>query len=136
MEHFLLNVEKTGQNLREKFISECSTSMTRFEESIKRTPIINFTADFAKKEVKIGNKVLEMKMQRDLCGRMLGVSMEYKIDISLILSYPLTPLPLSMCHLDEMICIAIKSTLTKILEKEVDSEPPSSVNVIILDGFR
>ena len=44
----------------------------------------------------------EVRIQRDLFGRMLGISINHKIDIARILSYPITPVPL--CHFDGAIC--------------------------------
>ena len=39
-------------------------------------------------------------MQRDLFGRLLGISLNEKIDIKKVLTFPLTPVPLSLCHID------------------------------------
>lgn len=43
-------------------------------------------------------------MQRDFFERILGISIDYKLNMAEILSYPITPIPLSMCHIDEAIC--------------------------------
>lgn len=39
-----------------------------------------------KNKVQVGGKIQEIKIQRDLFGRMLGISMDYKVDISKIFS--------------------------------------------------
>nr|XP_037875934.1 uncharacterized protein LOC105842686 isoform X2 [Bombyx mori] len=88
-----------------------------------------------KKKVQVGGKIQEIKIQRDLFGRMLGISMDFNVDISKILSYPITSVPLSMCHLDDAICKTDKSALMKCLEKEVQHEQPHHIDVIIIDGF-
>ncbi|GFY05337.1 uncharacterized protein TNCV_2207831 [Trichonephila clavipes] len=66
---------------------------------------------------------------------MLGISMDYNVDISKILSYPITSVPLSMCHLDGTICKTNKSALMKCLEKEVQHEQPHHIDILIIDGF-
>lgn len=69
----------------------------------------------------------------------MGISLTNKIDIEKVLTVPLTPMPTSMCHTDGSICKTDKSQLVKFIEKKigdnVDSEPPSSFDVAILDGF-
>lgn len=39
--------------------------------------------------------------------------------------YPLTPVPSAMCHLERAICKIDKSTLLKILQKNIVSNPAS-----------
>lgn len=136
VESFLLNIEKNGDCLRNTFISECHTDISRFEKSIKKTALNNFSKDLEKKKkIQIGGAIEEVKFQRDLFGRMLGISMDYNVDISKILSYPITDVPLSMCHLNGTICKTDKSALMKCLEKEVQHQPPTTIDVVIIDGF-
>lgn len=136
VEEFLLNVEGNGEILRNAFVSECQSNIQRFEKAIKKTSINNFSKDCEKKKkINVGGKIQEVKIQRDLFGRMLGISMDFKIDISKILSYPITSVPLSMCHLDGTICKTDKSALMKCLEKEVEHDEPPRIDVFIIDGF-
>lgn len=74
-------------------------------------------------------------MQRDLFGHLLGIALENKIDLEKILSYPLTPIPFSLCHIDETICKTDKSALLKCLEKRIKSEKSTYTDVAILDSF-
>lgn len=136
VKNFLLNLEKIGDQGRHTFITECQTNISRFEKSIKKIPFKNFSCDYEKnKKVKIGGKIQEIKIQRDLFGRMLGISIDFNIDISKILSYPITPVPMSMCHLDGTICKTEKSALMKHLEKGIEHQPPPHIDVVIIDGF-
>lgn len=136
VEQFLLNIEKNGEIQRKLFIEECEADINRFEKSIKRTPLLNFSQDYLKKQkTKIAGKIQEVRVQRDLFGRMLGISMDHKIDISKILSYPITPVPLSMCHFDGAICKTQKSALMKSLEKNIEHHPPLYIDVLIIYGF-
>ncbi|CAH0721911.1 unnamed protein product, partial [Brenthis ino] len=136
VETFLLNIEEHGEALRKTFIAECEADISRFEKSIKRTKLQNFSQDYSKKKkTTIGGKIQEVRVQRDLFGRMLGISINHKIDISKILSYPITFVPLSMCHLDGAICKTPKSALMKCLDKDIEHHPPPYIDILIIDGF-
>lgn len=50
VEEFLLNIEKNGDTLRKTFIAECEVDISRFEKSIKRSPLKNFSQDYLKKK--------------------------------------------------------------------------------------
>lgn len=136
VEEFLLNIEKKGDTLRKTFIAECEVDISRFEKSIKRSPLKNFSQDYLKKKpTKIGGKVQEVRLQRDFFGRMLGISIDYKIDIAKILSYPITHVPSSMCHFDGTICKTPKSALMKALEKSIEHSAPPHIDIFVIDGF-
>lgn len=96
VEKFLIGMESVGNDLREKFVIECSESADRFEKPIQRVKILNFTAEASKKKIISGNTVQEIRVQRDLFGRMLGISMDYSIDFEKILCYPIIPVPSSL----------------------------------------
>lgn len=80
---------------RQTFIAEYGQGSSRFEKSIKKTPIMNFFVDYEKKKTKIAGKVQEVRIQTDLFDRTLGISIDHKVDMAEILSYPITPVPLS-----------------------------------------
>jgi hypothetical protein len=52
-----------------------------------------------------------------------------------VLSYPLTPVPLSLCHVDGSIQKSQKSALLNYLESKMISVPPTTVNVTIIDAM-
>ena len=39
-------------------------------------------------------------MMRDLFGSILFLALQKKVDMEAVLKYPLTPVPLSLCHAD------------------------------------
>lgn len=84
-------------------------------------------------------KVIEIKMQRNLFGKLLRLSLEKNLDLNSVLSYPLTPIPLSLCHVDGAICKTDKSVLFKVLENEIKDELVSDTcevcDIMIFDGF-
>lgn len=136
VEQFLFNIERNGNIQRTTFIAECESDISRFEKSIKKTPLLNFSQDYLKKQkTMVAGKVQEVRIKRDLFGRMLSISIDHKVDIAKILSYPITPVPLSMCHFDGAICKTQKSVLMKSLEKGLQHHPPLHIDVSIIDGF-
>lgn len=71
-----------------------------------------------RKKINIVNgKVIEVCMQRDLFRQLLSISLKRTLDIDKVLKYPLTPISLSLCHLDGTMCKTDKSALLKLLER-------------------
>lgn len=72
----------------------------------------------------------EVQLQRDLFGRLLTLSLNTSIDQEKILCFPITPVPLSLCHIDGILNKTDKSVLIHELEKQVENmEQPPSQNV-------
>ncbi|KAI9565074.1 hypothetical protein GHT06_008824 [Daphnia sinensis] len=90
---------------------------------------------------KIGNTesslgvIEEIKMERDLMGKLLMISLKGKLDIGIVLTYPLTPVPLIFCHLDGTINRTNKAVLYKNLEKRITSDTPQEIDAYIIEGF-
>ena len=74
-------------------------------------------------------------MERNLFGRLLCIALGKKIDIGEVLRYPLTPVPLSMCHLDGTMASTKKDVLATRLEKMVISLPPPYIDCHVIDGM-
>ena len=74
-------------------------------------------------------------MQRDLFGRLLGIAVDQKLDLGQVFRFPLTPMPLSLCHVDGSIHKTDKSAPLKSLKSQIKSCEPSNVSLIIIDGF-
>ena len=52
------------------------------------------------------------------------------------MTYPLTPVPFPLCHLNESIMKTDKSILTKLLESNVENHGgPRDVDVFLIDDF-
>lgn len=58
--------------------------------------MFTFADTIKKKKITVAGKVQEVRMQQDLFVHLLGFSLEQKIDLEKVLSYPLTPVPLSL----------------------------------------
>ncbi|GBP07905.1 hypothetical protein EVAR_71541_1 [Eumeta japonica] len=84
---------------------------------------------------KVGGKTQEIKIQRDLFGRMLGISMNHELDVMKILSHPITPVPLALCHSDGTIYKTDKSVLAKALEADIEHDSPVFLMFTLLMVF-
>lgn len=87
--------------------------------------------------MKIGQKVHEVKLQRDLFGRLLALSLDTNLNLEKELCFPITPVPLSLCHMDGSINKITKSKLIEELENQVEEmeQPPYQLDCLIVDGF-
>ena len=133
---FLLNVNKIGQKAREGFIIQCIKDPKRFEERIPRHKILNFANEGASYSLRgANNKLMAVEMVRDLFGSILFLALQRKIDMAEVLSFPLTPTPLSLSHADGTMLKTQKSKLMEELESRIFSEKPNHVDVIIIDAM-
>lgn len=75
---FLLNIKTEGHEQKLNFISECNSDSSSFEKPIKRNNILNFASEFATKVLMNKNKTktVILKMERDIFGRLLAVSIK------------------------------------------------------------
>ncbi|XP_050339343.1 uncharacterized protein LOC126765678 [Bactrocera neohumeralis] len=133
----LLNVVSSGMFLRDQFITECNMNPDRFHKSLKKNPILTFASSKKKKIMKIGQKVHEIKLQRDLFGRLLALSLITNLDLEKVLCFPITPVKLSLCHIDGSFNKTTKSVLVQELEKKIEKmdQPPLQIDCVIVDGF-
>ncbi|CAG9812927.1 unnamed protein product [Phaedon cochleariae] len=134
---FLTSIESTGNEMRTSMINACIEDEDAFHNyTIKRVKINNFASVVKKRKIRIGGKVTEVKFQKDLFGRLLAISLKKKIDLTKVLTYPLTPVPLSMCQIEGIIHKTGKSALTATLESKVqDHGAPQFIDVKVVDGF-
>lgn len=133
----LLNAMSSGEFLRDQFITECNMDFSRFHKSVKKNPVLTFASSKKKKTIKIGQKIHEVKLQRDLFGRLLALSLDTNLDLDKVLCFPITPIPLSLCHIDGSMNKTVKSVLIQELEKKVEEmeQPPHHLDYFIVDGF-
>ena len=133
---FLLNVVSTGCKARERFIEECVEDPKRFERPIRRVKLHTFGNEGGKYKIRgKDNKLVAVSMMRDLFGSILFLSLEKKVDTSEVLTYPLTPVPLSLCHTDGTMQKTSKVKLLHELESRIKTVDPSRVDVLIIDGM-
>lgn len=134
--NFLLNIISKGEKLRDRFITECNEDANRFEKPIPKQVIHTFASENKLKMKRSDGKIAEVKVERNIMGRLLVLSLKHKIDLLIVLSYPLTTVPLSLSHLDGSINKTDKSKLYKLLENRVPtSSIPTQIDCTIFDGF-
>jgi hypothetical protein len=134
-EQFLLNVAQIGEQRRCQFIVECIEDPNRFEKKIQKVKVITFASEVGKHKIKGSDgKVVAACLVRDLFGSILYHSLEQKIDMAEVLKYPLTPVPLSLSHVNGTMLKSPKVTILKHLESKVTTTPPTSVDTTIIDA--
>lgn len=95
----MLAIVTKGDAWFQEFVKECKTSANRFEKPTRRRKVNNFAADAIKiKVLAKDQKVKEVCCTRDLFGRLLYLAASQNVDLETVLSYSLTPVPLSLSH--------------------------------------
>jgi hypothetical protein len=131
----LLNVREIGKKAMNDYIKCCHEDPLSFELPITRQKILTFANDGIKIKRSCKGTIKETRMERDMLGKLLMISLNQKLDIGLVLQYQLTPVPLVISHLDGTVNSADKAVLYKNQEKRVDSVGPELIDVYIVDGF-
>ena len=79
--------------------------------------------------------LLSVSMTCDLFGSILYHALQAEVDTKQMLRYLLIPVPLSISHVNGTMQKTPKSKLLQELEKRVASNPPTNVDVTIIDGM-
>lgn len=88
-----------------------------------------------KNKSKAAQQLAAAKGTRDLFGRLLFLSIERKIDLKKIFSFPLTPEPSCFANPDGSIRQSDKAKVFHHLKKKVDSNVPDKIDNVIIDGM-
>ena len=131
---FLLSIFEKVKVQYEKFVQNVIDDPATFEKAIKKQKILNFSSTAAKVKCVRNQKVEVVKMERNLMGRLLTLSIVNQIDMAIIFSFPMTPLQQAYRHSDGSLNKTAKSVLFHLLEKRVKSLPPKNIGVLIVDG--
>ena len=108
---------------------------------IPRCPVLNFARENLRKKCPKEEKVLgAAEGVRNAFGCLLSAvaQSDAKLDLKMILRYPITEVPLALAHSDGTMNSTEKATLTKILEqkqvKALDEKSIGRVDATIFDG--
>lgn len=94
-----------------------------------------FATEAGKRKLKQSDgKVVAACLVRDLFGNILYHSLKQKIDMGEVLKHPLTPVPLSLSHVNGTMQKTSKAALMKYLESQTSTTSPNSVNATIIDA--
>lgn len=132
----LLNIPEEGKKRHESFVKECLDSAARFEKPIRKNPLRTFASEcVANRKASKNSKEAQLKCTSELLGRLAFIAATNEIDLEYVFSFPLTPVPLSMCKGDGTMAHTDKSKLSEILESTVaDHGTPTFVGTHIIDG--
>lgn len=138
---FLISAETMGIDQMKIFIKECQQDENRFDRPIKRNIIRNFTSK-EKKSKSAHKQIDDVKIERNILGKVLCLALKNQIDLENVLSYPLAIIPHSFAHFDRFI-ISGKQKLeltTLLCSMECQPENPKpfeskDIEVDIIDGF-
>ena len=90
-----------GMHKAGRFVAECLDDKTRFEKRIQKQKVNTFATQGGRRKLTSKDgKLLSACVVRDVFGILLSLSLEKKIDMEEVFQFPLTPYPLSMCHID------------------------------------
>ena len=87
----------------QQFRDECFDNLIRLEKPIKKCKVKNFAADAVKVKVtETNSKIKELQGTRDIIGRLLYLAVieDLDLDLHVVFTYPLTPVPLSLAHVN------------------------------------
>ena len=85
----------------------------------------NFAADTVKVKVTEKNsKIKKLQGKRDIIGRLLYLVVIEDLDLHVVFTYPLTPVPLSLAHVNDTLHKTDKTKLMHKLEEKVASGNP------------
>ena len=108
---------------------ECFDNPIRLEKPIKKCKVKNFAADAVKVKVTEKNsKIKELQGKRDIIGRLLYLADIEDLDLHVVFTYPLTPVPLSLAHVNGTLHKTDKTKLMHKLEEKVTSGNPLTNN--------
>ena len=145
-EKYLLETMDRGQTARKQFEDEWQTEPARFLKAVKRMKVQNFAAENEKKRKKANIPATEKAKRnaeslRDMFIRIIIVVAENtNFDLRRVMSYPITPYPLSMAHADAALLKLVKTSKSALLKKleeaqtEKLTEAPTSSSARIYDG--
>lgn len=139
---FLINIEAMGTSQMESFVQECQVDGNRFEKPLKRNQIRNFASETLSKKGNLRKPIDELRIERNILGKVICLALKNEIDLQDVLSYPLAIIPHSFAHFDASLTMdKQKGELTAILCSKIDSvkkqqtQKPESIEIDIIDGF-
>ena len=107
-----------------------------FEERILRHKILSFANEGASYSLTgANNKLMAVEMVQNIFGSILFLALQRIMDMAEVLSFPLTPAPLSLSHADGTMLKTQKCKLMEELEFRIFSEKPTHVDVTIIDAM-
>lgn len=135
----LLKINEIGQSDFSNFIQDrMITKEISFHDPIKRNNIKTFKVLQEKRTVSTTqNKLVEIRAERNLFGRILLLSQNHELNLEEILSYSLSPIPWALATADGGPMKTDKSKLIHVLEQGSTTKEISKTDesIFIIDGM-
>ena len=139
----LVQSTEKGREQMNLFVTKrLNSNEVSFWVPVPNLKIKTFTTLTKKIQVKAADeKVITVGADRDLFGRLLIVANVRQINLKEVLSFELSPVPVSLAHPDGSLRKTNKSILSSLLEKGVSvlprlpQPPPEITSVHIIDGM-
>ena len=123
----LLSIPEEGKRRHQSFVTKCINDPDRFEKTNKRCQLRTFANDcIGNKNVDKNSNEAQPKCTSQLLRRIAFTAASSDIDLEYIFSFPLTPVPLTLCRGDGTMVRTDKSKLLSILESTVDNHGNST----------
>ena len=131
----LMNAQEIGEKCYSKFKDERlekDPPTKRFHDPITTNKLKTFSNLCRKKEVKSSGRVLILKADRSLFGRIIVMAQRRNLKMDDILSHPLGPLPWALSTPDGLLRKTNKASLATTLQKDVavaEQHPGNSASI-------
>ena len=137
VERYLLILFKCGDEKKDVFVSECSSTSEGFVKPIRKTIITTFASENFERKYKL-KKVAELQVTkgtRDLFRRLLYRSATNGIDFESVFSFPILPELACFTYPDGTVRQNNKSAVFHHLTKDFQFNPPDTIGTAIADGM-
>lgn len=133
----MLSIQEKGNDWHKEFLDGCLSDGARFEKAIPRCKVKNFASAAVTAKLKTKEqKVIELQGTRNSFGRLLYLSTQENLNLSVVFRYPLTPVPLSLAHVDGTMNKTDKAKLLHKVQQMIETtEGPSIMDVVIVDAM-
>ena len=116
--------------------SRLRSESSKIFEPIKTNKLKTFATALKTSKTKIQSEAVQLRATCDMFNRLLIIGKSRNVDLKELLSYSLTPVPLSLGTSDGAICKTNKSKLIHELEKDTECVPNIPVgSALMVDGM-
>ena len=124
-----------GKMNQKNLLKNAHTTLDSLKNLSKCNKIILFATETGKQKINASNRnILSACLMCDLFGSILHISLQRKVDMAQVLKYPLTPVPLSLSHVDGTMLSTPKSALLTYLETKGTMTTPDEIDAQIIDA--
>ena len=117
--------EKGRQQMSSFIAKRVASNDISFWDPIEKLKVKTFVETSKAVRLKAADeKLITVKADRDLFGRLLIIAGAREVNLREVLSYGLSPVPCALAHQDDTLRKTVKSVMAALLEDGIDSIPP------------